>query len=33
MQEAPSLAVLYDDYAVSTTAKETFDPPGDVMLL
>ena len=33
VQGAPSLAVLFDDYAVSTTAKETFDPPGDVMLL
>ncbi len=33
MQDALSLAVLFDDYAVSTTAKETFDPPGDVMLL
>ncbi len=33
VQDAPSLAVLCDDYAVSTTAKETFDPPGDVMLL
>ena len=33
MQDAPSLAVLCDDYGVSTTAKETFDPPGDVMLL
>jgi len=33
MQDTPSLAVLCDDYAVSTTAKETFDPPGDVMLL
>lgn len=33
VQDAPSFAVLFDDYAVSTTAKETFDPPGDVMLL
>ena len=33
VQDAPSFAVLFDDYAVSTTAKETFDAPGDVMML
>jgi len=33
MQDALSFAVLFDDYTVSTTAKETFDPLGDVMLL